>query len=323
MGAYARMHTGSSYPYGTIVLMLVTAGIYAWVLADRDVAYDLLSADYAMLYREPWRVFTSLFLHGYAPHFLFNLVTLWLFGHNVERHFHSRTLLVTFFGAMLTGHVAQMLADGIYVVGISGGICGLYGFLLCMDKRSTLRATLAQRPSYWLYPLALLLLAVIDRVGAASVATLSHLLGMFFGYVVGLACAAGPRQSGWRSVTFTLLVLACIPLVYRPWEQTWQALYDTYDASAILPQFPCEQVRRPSGNVAENSFVDVTVRDLSERKKRFYYYDQDGQKVLNGETHRQLYRMRPYLESVWRIENEVGQCHTQFEVVRAGIIELD
>jgi hypothetical protein len=80
--------------------------------------------------------------------------------------------------------------------GISGAVCGLYGFLLIADWRDDFIHTIRQQPAYWLYPSSLLVLFVADRLGLTPVANLNHVVAIAYGVLVGRAMIS--RSSRWR-----------------------------------------------------------------------------------------------------------------------------
>lgn len=87
-----------------------------------------------------FQVITYSFLHAGFLHILFNMLTLWMFGSQIEEHWGKRNFIVLYlFSCFLGGsisalHHATALPPGysISVVGASGGVYGLllaYAFL--------------------------------------------------------------------------------------------------------------------------------------------------------------------------------------------------
>jgi len=299
----------------TLTVALATSIVYTWTLADPARVEDVLFLSSASLYREPWRILTSTFIHHRAPHFAFNLLTLLWFGRAVERTYGKRIFTITFFGALWTGQMVTLLVDGLALHGISGGICGLYGLLLVARWNGSLYRTLNQEPAYWLYPAALVALFVADRLGLTPVATLNHVVAMADGGLTGLAMNLRNQRIRWMTVTATVTVAATISGAYRS-ERPWQ------DLPSLIP-LDCAVIQRPIGDVTRNEFVRVIVNDRSPRQKSIYYIDANGGKVRVSTNSRRTYRLLPYVGTVWRTEEANGACRAQFEATKSGIITLE
>lgn len=77
---------------------------------------------------EPWRMITSLFVHGSILHILFNMYSLFILGPELERMIGRWRFAVLFLLSGLGGSVAVLLSAPNYVViGASGAIFGLFG----------------------------------------------------------------------------------------------------------------------------------------------------------------------------------------------------
>ena len=92
------------------------------------------------LHGQPWRLASSMFLHGGMVHIAFNMITLWQVGQLVERIFGSLRFLALYVMAGLCGSVASvawnvMAGHDAGSVGASGAIFGLLGGLLAFIRR--------------------------------------------------------------------------------------------------------------------------------------------------------------------------------------------
>ena len=77
---------------------------------------------------EPWRMLTSLFVHGSILHILFNMYSLFILGPELERLVGRWRFLALFLLSGLGGSVAVLLSSpGSPVIGASGAIFGLFG----------------------------------------------------------------------------------------------------------------------------------------------------------------------------------------------------
>lgn len=143
-----------------------------------------------------WQPVTYLFVHADILHLLLNMLTLWMFGTELERLWGTQAFVRYYFvcgiGAGLATIAVSLLpyffARSMYIsftVGASGAIYGLllaYGVIF--KDRPILMWFLFPVPAKWFVIItgALVLWASItDRTG--GVAHLAHLAGMVFGYV--------------------------------------------------------------------------------------------------------------------------------------------
>jgi membrane associated rhomboid family serine protease len=77
---------------------------------------------------QPWRMLTSLFVHGSILHILFNMYSLFVLGPELERLVGRWRFLALFVLSGLGGSVAVLLSSpNSAVIGASGAIFGLFG----------------------------------------------------------------------------------------------------------------------------------------------------------------------------------------------------
>lgn len=77
---------------------------------------------------EPWRMLTSLFVHGSILHILFNMYSLFVLGPELERLVGRWRFIALFLLSGLGGSVAVLLSSpNSAVIGASGAIFGLFG----------------------------------------------------------------------------------------------------------------------------------------------------------------------------------------------------
>ena len=84
-------------------------------------------------------VFTSMFLHGSWAHLLFNMLSLWIFGDNVEDYFgHFRYIILYFVSGIvaMAVHTVFNLDSTVPTVGASGAIAGVMGAYFLLYPRA-------------------------------------------------------------------------------------------------------------------------------------------------------------------------------------------
>ncbi|HSP52799.1 MAG TPA: rhomboid family intramembrane serine protease [Cryobacterium sp.] len=129
---------------------------------------------------EPWRMLTSVLVHGSIFHVLLNMYTLWIFGQILEGMLGRGRFLALYLLSGLAGSLGVLfLSDPrIPVVGASGAIFGLMGAFLVIQRRLGGNAT------------QLLILVginlVIGFLPGLNVAWQAHVGGLIAGAVIGL-----------------------------------------------------------------------------------------------------------------------------------------
>jgi membrane associated rhomboid family serine protease len=92
-----------------------------------------------------WQIVTYSFLHDTRniSHLLFNMLGLWMFGAEVERHMGPRRLLACYFASVITAALSQLFVPILsgappgFTLGASGGVFGLllaYAYLFPKRK---------------------------------------------------------------------------------------------------------------------------------------------------------------------------------------------
>ncbi len=85
-----------------------------------------------------WRLVTSMFLHGFVLHIVFNMVALWYIGRPVEEYLGSLRYALLYLVSGLAGSAGALVADPTGVtVGASGAIFGNLGAKLILEWNAT------------------------------------------------------------------------------------------------------------------------------------------------------------------------------------------
>ncbi|MFC6836756.1 rhomboid family intramembrane serine protease [Halomarina ordinaria] len=132
----------------------------------------------------PWTVVTSVYAHANLAHLLGNAFTLALVGLIVERSTTRFRFHAFFLTTGVLAGLVQVFVLGSAVIGASGAIFALVGYLVTANPVSTAvfsRVRLSRRGQLALF--AVLGVVVTVATGAPGVALLAH----FTGFVLGLA----------------------------------------------------------------------------------------------------------------------------------------
>ena len=277
------MHDLRRIPFVTIIIALITTTIYLLSLLNRDAMWANLSADWALLYRQPWRIVTSPFLHHDFFQLLNNLVFLCLFGWQVERKHGSITTLGIFLGALVTSHVLCITFTHDWIVGISLGVCGLFGFSLIDNRRTPWWTTVTHRPLHALYFASLIgplipLVADMQKVQGFRTSHMSHIGGILYGLAFGVIFLLMRQDSRWRWAIIALPFLFLFSQFYSPWQVEWRLV--TKPPILLTSSADC-RLRSMEQEVyipALITFVNLSTKDIAlfwldyEGKPEFYFW---------------------------------------------------
>jgi membrane associated rhomboid family serine protease len=193
---------------------LFIMGLEESIYRGGAIPYEILTfrdIEWPAIVPPPLTIFTSMFLHGGFGHIGMNMLTLWIFGNNVEDAL-GRTRFVAFYllsgvVAALAQSVAAAASSDVLVpmVGASGAIAGvLAGYLVLFPRSRVLTLLiivfiirLAHVPArffigFWF---ALQIVAVVFG-GDPGVAFFAHIGGFVAGYVLVRVMGRHPR---WRA----------------------------------------------------------------------------------------------------------------------------
>jgi len=210
-------------PVTPVVKALIIANVVMFVVRSLamslTVPLELVSSEVLTQFRI-WQPFTYLFLHGSIFHILFNMLTLWMFGVELERMWGSRYFTKYYFvagvGAGLTQIIASLLPFGPFAslynaptIGASGAIFGLLlAYAMYFPKRQIMFfGVFPIEVRYFVLIMGgISLLSAAD--GASGVAHMAHLGGIAAGYLY----LKSPRLGG------RLNVIAEIKYRYVKWR---------------------------------------------------------------------------------------------------------
>jgi membrane associated rhomboid family serine protease len=205
MGSYSRypgrsFGVGSYFPSGVKWLLIINCAIFIFLfflgILDSQMALAFLGVfglrAWSFLHGMIWQPFTYLFLHdptGFG-HIIFNMLTLWMFGADLEREWGTRRFLNFYFvcgvGAGLCDMAANLLlqSSGRPTIGSSGAIYGiLLAFGMLYPTRTVFFSFLFPIQAKWFVLImgAIAFLSTFNRMSAVS--NVAHLGGMLFGYL--------------------------------------------------------------------------------------------------------------------------------------------
>ena len=105
-------------------LLVANVGIYLLQSTAMPWLLQMFAFSPAVILTRPWTVVTYMFLHGGMTHLLFNMLTLYFFGPQVEARLGSRRFITLYFVSGIFGALFTFISPS-WIVGASGAIFGV------------------------------------------------------------------------------------------------------------------------------------------------------------------------------------------------------
>ncbi|GAA4266064.1 rhomboid family intramembrane serine protease [Frondihabitans peucedani] len=173
-----RSMVSSGAPVATYAIMAVS--VLVWLV--QQVAGSAVTNELAffapLTLSEPWRLITTMFVHGSFFHILFNMWSVYVFGSMLERQLGRVRYLALYFVSGIAGSVAvSLIAPGTAAIGASGAIFGLLGAFFVIERSLGGRGVQI-----------LVLVALNLAIGffVPGIAWQAHVGGVIVGAVIGL-----------------------------------------------------------------------------------------------------------------------------------------
>jgi membrane associated rhomboid family serine protease len=172
-------------------------GLEASVYRGGAIPYEILTLqdiEYRDVVPPPFTILTSMFLHGGLAHIGFNMLTLWIFGNNIEDALGRLRFLAFYVLSGIAAALAQTLASSVSgdvltpMVGASGAIAGVLAAYLLLFPR--------HRVLTWIMPIWFIDIPAAFFIGFWFV---GQVLNAVFGSDPGVAVMAhiGGFVAGW------------------------------------------------------------------------------------------------------------------------------
>jgi len=153
-----------------------------------------------------WQIFTYMFLHGGIMHLLFNMLTLWMFGMQIEQDWGTRQFLKYYFLCGMAAGVCVLVVNmlmGMWQVPTIGASGAIFGVLLAFgvlypDQKVLVGFLFPLKAKYMVMIYAAIELLITMSSINSGVSTIAHLGGMAFGYVYLKARWKRVRLPDWR-----------------------------------------------------------------------------------------------------------------------------
>ncbi|WP_258368657.1 rhomboid family intramembrane serine protease [Curtobacterium sp. MCBD17_013] len=203
----ARRRFGMIDQKATTVIVVVSVAIWLLQMLTGGTNGPVTAAlDYNpyWLPTQPWRLITTMFVHGSFLHILFNMWAVWIFGRMLEQMLGTWRFVALYFISGLVGSVAvTVLAPQTTVIGASGAIFGLFAVFFVLQR--SLGGNAVQI-------LVIIGLNLVIGFLVAGVAWQAHVGGVVAGFVTGFIFTR-TRSVRRRGLQITLLVAEAVVAV--------------------------------------------------------------------------------------------------------------
>ncbi|WP_235853539.1 rhomboid family intramembrane serine protease [Halosimplex salinum] len=183
---------------------LTLVGVFVVVfLLQRAVALLQIPLAFALsapVGHQPWTLVTSVYAHVSVGHLVGNAVVLLLVGLYLERQtsrlrFHAFFLGTGVIAGLTQVWVTDLVGPSVGVLGASGGIAGLVGYLFAGNRMSdTVLDRLPLSPNEQLAIFVVVAAAVTVATGGPGVALTAHFTGLLIGLLAGRAHLLRPSE---------------------------------------------------------------------------------------------------------------------------------
>jgi membrane associated rhomboid family serine protease len=176
------------------LLIIADVAVYVLQVVEQIIGSDVLVTYFGLSPRRVtqelmvWEFATYMFLHGGVFHLFFNMLTLFMFGNELDRYWGARRFLRYYFltgiGAGVCSWLVSMNAPAV-IIGASGAIYGLllaYG-LLYPNRIVYINLLIPVKVKYLVIFMGAVSFISSVSGGEPGVAHVAHLAGMLVGLV--------------------------------------------------------------------------------------------------------------------------------------------
>ncbi len=171
-----------------------------YVLRNKLTFGQAFSGNYwfaEIMHGQIWRLFTPIFLHFGILHIFFNMSWIAFLGPMIERRKGAFILLAQVLVVALVSNVLQYVFHGPRFGGMSGVVCGLFGYAWMMGRYNSGEGISIDKNTV-IYFVAFLIIALFGMLG--PIANTAHFAGLFTGMIWGYA-DSGRLRWKWRRIT--------------------------------------------------------------------------------------------------------------------------
>ena len=186
-----RFSLGYGFPPALKKLMIIMGAVFLLQMLVSGSINFYLGLVPILVWRKffLWQLFTYIFLHGGISHLLFNLLSLWMFGGELENYWGSKKFLFYFFFCGIGAAICTVILTPYQFIPIIGASGAIYGILLAFGWLFPNRLIYV----YFLFPIPAKYFVIIFGLleffyfstegTGGGIARLTHLGGLLFGLI--------------------------------------------------------------------------------------------------------------------------------------------
>ena len=144
--------------------------------------FGALERDLIVTAGEWWRLVTAMFIHIGVSHFLYNSLSLYIFGMRLERHFGRARFMMIYILTGIIGNIGQVIFSDATAAGASGAIYGLMGAALALTQRTRKSVDGLN----FMIMIIFIAVGIAQGLATPGIGNAAHICGMLSGYVFGL-----------------------------------------------------------------------------------------------------------------------------------------
>ena len=202
-----------------IWLIMVAGGVGAFEPSSLDLLNWGGNLRSSTLGGEPWRLFTSTFIHGGLIHLALNMYALMQVGALLEIKFGNHRFLLCYVATGILASIASIaFHENIVSVGASGAIFGLFGLLFSLLVTKNIDIPLEARKNLLSSTGIFIVYNLVFGFTIPGIDNAAHIGGLVSGFLIGIAylpTARQPERSKIVSIVIGLIVVAAVILAPR------------------------------------------------------------------------------------------------------------
>lgn len=252
------------------VIIFVVMALGGQGISRFFVQYFGFDPSLGIVFTQPWRIITYLFLHGGGFHLIFNMLWLWWMGRMVEETVGPRTFTVFFFGAGIGGALLQVALAPFFgsslVIGASGAVLGIMVAFAYLFPTAPIMLLFLPPIQARFFVAGWVALDVLFLGASDNIARLVHLGGAGIGFLLVRAHSNGTDLSK----------------IVRPFERIW-------NPELSKPKKPRKPKNKKMYSVSDVEIVEES--DQTELDEILEKISQKGYDGLTAEEKKKLFEL--------------------------------
>jgi len=261
-------------PIATILLIVATCVVSIRAFRDGSLQNKLIFCPELILARkEYYRAVTSAFLHADSTHLTFNMLTLYLFGRNIEEAVGMERFLTIYFASVIGGCLLSLYLHRhheYFALGASGGVCGIVFASIFLFPGSDVYIMFIPIgiPS-WLYAILFLLGEFVGvRTQRTNIGHDAHLGGAIIGLLT--ATAFYPEIVGRSPKLYAAVIGLTLVMFIYFWRNPMRLPFSSFFRERSRQAMPIQD-QPPTPEEVDAILEKVSARGLdclSEKERR-------------------------------------------------------